>query len=131
MQADAPFFSSLYGSSPPEWEVLRCLLSGLEQGAQLLRHLGGARLVKVALLDLKTRIALQELPERDSILEWPAEAAMAPGAKSGNWAERLARQLVGRLQDCLWRGPSSLYCHPCRAPAPPSPYQPQQGSAGA
>ena len=91
----------------------------------------GAHLVKVALLDLKTRIALQKLQERDSILGWPAKAAMATGGESGNWAERLARQLVGRLQDCLWRGPSSLYCHPCRAPAPPSPYQPQHGSAGA
>jgi len=40
-QADAPFFTSLYGHSHPEWAVLPRFLSGLKQGAQLLRHLGG------------------------------------------------------------------------------------------
>jgi len=40
-QAHAPFFSSLCGHSPLKWAVLPRLLSGLEQGAQVLRHLGG------------------------------------------------------------------------------------------
>ena len=65
------------------------------------------RLVKVALLDLRTSIALKELPERDAILRWPAEAVMATGWDSGKWAGRLARQRVRRFQECLWRAPSS------------------------
>ena len=38
---DAPFSSSLYGHSPTKWAVLRRPFSGLEQSAELLRHLGG------------------------------------------------------------------------------------------
>jgi len=41
-QADAPFFSYLYGHSPSKWAaVLPRLLSELEQRAHLLRDLGG------------------------------------------------------------------------------------------
>jgi len=86
--------------------------------------------MKVALIDFKSKIPLQILPESAAILIWPTGAAMTTGARSGNEAEHLARQLVGPSQDCLWRGPSSPYCHPCRAPAPRPPYQPQYGSAG-
>jgi len=42
-QADAQLLSYLYGHSSLKWAVLPRLLSGLEKGAQLLRHLGGGQ----------------------------------------------------------------------------------------
>jgi len=64
-------------------------------------------------------IALQIFPEKDWIRGRPAEAVMATGGEIGYLAERVARQLVGRAQDCLWRGLSSLHCQPSRVPLPP------------
>ena len=76
IQAGAPLFSFLYGYTHLKWAVLPRLFSGLEQGAQLLRHLRGGGDRGVAKTKTTTREQQQTANQRSNFM--PEDAALQP-----------------------------------------------------
>jgi len=78
------------------------------------------RRFKVALLDMKVPVALNEWDESFPIPAIVSLAVAAAGGGNSNWEARPHRQLVRRMQERLPRGSSSLCRHRAVYPSPPA-----------
>jgi len=80
----------------------------------------GPRRFKVALLDMKVPVALNEWDESFPIPAIVSLAVAAAGGGNSNWEARPHRQLVRRMQERLPRGSSSLCRHRAVYLSPPA-----------